>query len=74
MLPLEGYIIEHTRIAGVPVILATYKVGETFHCIVANEDRGANVARSSGPTASEALIGATSEARRRFIDTQRARD
>jgi len=69
MLPLEGYIIEHTEIAGVPVILATYKVGATFHCIVADEQHGPNVARSTGATAGAALINATQEARRRFIQS-----
>ena len=70
MLPLEGYVIRHTEIAGVPVILATYKVGETFHCIVANEQHGPNVARSTGSTANDALVNATREARRRFLLTQ----
>ena len=70
MLPLEGYVIRHTEIAGVPVVLATYKVGKTFHCIVANEQHGANVARSTGHTASDALINATREAKRRFLETQ----
>lgn len=70
MLPVEGYVIRHSEIAGVPVVLATYKVGDTFHCIVANDEHGPNVARSTGSSASDALINATREARRRFLQTQ----
>ena len=67
MLPVEGYVIESTEIAGIPVILATYKIGDIYHCLVANKRMGGNVARSSGPTADAALIGATREARRRLL-------
>ncbi len=67
MLPVEGYTIESTEIAGIPVILATYKIGDTFHCLLANGRMGGNIARSSGPTADAALIAATREARRHML-------
>jgi hypothetical protein len=65
---IEEYVIQHSEIAGVPVTCTTYKIGTTYHCVVANVDPGVNIARSSGPTREAALISASHKARRQFTD------
>jgi hypothetical protein len=65
---IEDYVIQHTEIAGVAVICTTYKIGTTYHCVVANVDPGVNVARSSGPTRESALINASQKAKRLFTN------
>jgi len=67
MLPVEEYVIKNTIIAGVSVVLATYRVGDIYHCVVANEQPGANVTRSTGSTADSALISATIQTKRRIL-------
>jgi hypothetical protein len=61
---VEEYFVQHTEISGIPVTCTTYKIGSTFHCVVANLEPGVNVARSSGPTRESALISASREAKR----------
>ena len=46
----------------------TYKIGVTFHCVVANLSPGVNVARSSGPTRESALISASQKAKQLFTN------
>jgi len=67
MFPVEDYVIKNTIIAGVSVVLATYRVGEVYHCVVSNEQPEASVTRSTGSTADAALISATILAKRRFL-------
>lgn len=67
MLPFKDYSIKSTVIAGIPVVLATYRVGDTYHCVVADRRPGANVMRSQGSTPHAALLAATQQAKRRFI-------
>jgi hypothetical protein len=65
---IEDYVIQHTEISGVPVTCTTYKIGTTYHCVVANVDPGVNVARSSGPTRESALINASQKAKQLFTN------
>jgi hypothetical protein len=65
---IEEYVVHHTEIAGVPVTCTTYKIGSTYHCVVANVDPGVNVARSSGPTPESALISASQMAKQQFAN------
>jgi hypothetical protein len=65
---IEEYVVHHTEIAGVPVTCTTYKIGSTYHCVVANVDPGVNVARSSGPTPESALIRASQMAKQQFTN------
>ena len=67
MLPFEDYVIKNTIIAGIAVVLATYRVGDVYHCVVSNEQPEASVTRSTGPTPDAALINATVLAKRRFL-------
>lgn len=66
---IEEYVVQHTEIAGVAVQCTTYKIGTTYHCVVANVDPGVNIARSSGPTRECALISASQKAKRLFTNT-----
>jgi hypothetical protein len=61
---VQEYDVQHTEISGVAVTCTTYKIGSTYHCVVANLEPGVNVARSSGPTRESALISASREAKR----------
>ena len=65
---IEEYVVKHTEIAGVEVTCTTYKIGSTYHCVVANVDPGVNVARSSGPTRESALIRASQMAKQQFTN------
>ena len=65
---IEEYVIQHTEIFGVAVTCTTYKIGGTYHCVVANVEPGANVARSSGPTRESALISASHKAKQVFTN------
>ncbi|MDH3196938.1 MAG: hypothetical protein OEO21_01725 [Candidatus Krumholzibacteria bacterium] len=63
---VEQYSVVNTLIAGVAVKCTTYKIGDTYHCVVSNLSPGANVARSSGPTPDAALVAATKRAKELF--------
>jgi len=49
---------EHSRrqqeLAGWPVIVETYKLGDVYHCTITNVDPGARFARGDGATKDEA--------------------
>jgi hypothetical protein len=49
---------DHTRrqdvLAGWPVTIETYKLGDVYHCAIANVDPGARIARADGSTRQEA--------------------
>ncbi len=63
---VEEYSTQRTVIAGNPVRCTIYRIGTTYHCIVASESPEIHVARSSGPTPDEALIAAKKAAKQRF--------
>jgi len=63
---IEEYVVQHTEISGIQVTCTTYKIGATYHCVVANVEPGVNVARSSGPTRESALISASQKAKHLF--------
>jgi hypothetical protein len=65
---IEEYVVQHSEISGVRVTCTTYKIGMTYHCIVANVDPGVNVARSSGPTRESALVSASLKAKQLFTN------
>jgi hypothetical protein len=50
----EHYQDELKEISGIPVRIATYKIGEDYYCHVSNADPGAVIARAAGSTAMEA--------------------
>jgi hypothetical protein len=59
------------EIAGWPVHLTSYRIGETFHCTADNVSPGANIARTTGSTRQEAEQKAIDRATERLATTRR---
>jgi len=59
------------EIAGWPVHLTSYRMGETFHCTADNVSPGANIARTTGATREEAEQKAIERATERLATTKR---
>ena len=51
---VEEYLERKLEIAGWPVHITSYRIGDTFHCTVDNVSPGANIARTRGATREEA--------------------
>jgi hypothetical protein len=62
------------ELAGWPVRLATYKLGDTYHCTVDNVSPGARIARTEGATKEEAEQKAIEVAERRLSRTRKMSD
>jgi hypothetical protein len=66
---------DHTRrqqeIAGWQVTIETYKLGEVYHCTIANVDPGARLARADGSTRDEAESRAIEKASRYLAQTRK---
>jgi len=58
-------------LAGWPVIVETYRLGDTYHCTISSADPGARFARSQGPTREEAERVALDKAARWLGQTRR---
>ena len=59
------------EIAGWPVHLTSYRIGETFHCSADNVSPGATLARTSASTREEAEKKAIERATERLTQTKR---
>ena len=66
MLNAEDYQTDTKTISGVPVKIATYRIGDLYHCHIANADPGATIARAEAPTRNEAVNAALAKARERL--------
>jgi hypothetical protein len=66
---------EHSRrqqeLAGWPVIVETYKLGDVYHCTITNVDPGARFARADGATKDEAETIAIEKATRYLAQTRK---
>jgi len=62
------------ELAGWPVRLTTFKLGDTYHCTVDNVSPGARIARTEGKTKEEAEQKATEVAERRLARTRKMSD
>ena len=66
---------EHSRrqqeLAGWPVIVETYKLGDVYHCTITNVDPGARFARGHGATKDEAETIAIEKATRYLAQTRK---
>jgi hypothetical protein len=67
----EDYSRRHQELAGWPVTIETYKLGEVYHCTIANVDPGARFARADGASREEAEHLAIEEATRYLAQTRR---
>jgi hypothetical protein len=66
----EGYAKRQQELAGWPITVETYKLGETYHCTIANVDPGARFARADGATREEAESRALEKAARYLSNTR----
>ena len=66
----EDYQRRRQELAGWPVGIVTYKLGERFICEVDNVSPGARVARAEGATREEAERAAMATAERRLGRTR----
>jgi len=67
----EDYTRRQRELAGWPVTIETYKLGDVFHCSIANVDPGARIARADGSTREEAESRAIEKATRYLQQTRR---
>jgi hypothetical protein len=62
---------QQRELAGWPVTVETYKLGEVYHCTISNIDPGARIARGEGATREEAEGIAIEKATRYLSQTRR---
>jgi len=67
----EEYSREQRELAGWPITIETYKLGDVYHCTISNVDPGARFARGDGPTREEAERIAIEKATRYLEQTRR---
>jgi hypothetical protein len=67
----EGYSRRQQELAGWPISIETYKLGDVYYCTIANVDPGARVARAEGTTREEAERRALEKAERYLGRTRR---
>jgi hypothetical protein len=67
----EDYSQRQHELAGWPVTIETYKLGEVYHCTIANVDPGARFARADGASREEAERLAIEKATRYLAQTRR---
>jgi len=54
----EQYQTEQRDLAGIPMRVESYKIGDRYYCHVANVDPGATLARTEGGTRAAAIDAA----------------
>jgi hypothetical protein len=62
---------QQLELAGWPVIVETYRLGDVYHCTISNADPGARIARADGATRIEAEQKAIEKATRYLGQTRR---
>jgi hypothetical protein len=67
----EEYSRRQQELSGWPISIETYKLGEVYHCSIANVDPGARFARAEGSTKAEAEARALEKAARYLAQTRR---
>jgi hypothetical protein len=67
----EEYSVRQIELAGWPISIETYKLGDVYHCTIASVDPGARFARADGSTKQEAEERALEKATRYLAQTRR---
>jgi len=67
----EDYSRREIEVAGWPISIETYKLGDVYHCTIYNADPGARFARADGSTKDEAERIALEKATRYLQQTRR---
>jgi hypothetical protein len=67
----EEYSTRQQMLAGWPVSIETYRLGDVYHCTIASVDPGARFARADGASREEAEQRAIEKATRYLAQTRR---
>ena len=67
----EDYSRRQIELAGWPISIETYKLGDVYHCTIYNVDPGARFARGDGATREEAERIAIEKATRHLAQTRK---
>jgi hypothetical protein len=67
----EDYSRRDEKLAGWAITIETYKLGDEYHCTIANLDPGARFARADGATREEAEAKAIEKATRYLQQTRK---
>jgi hypothetical protein len=67
----EDYSRRQTEIGGWAVTIESYKLGDVYHCAIANVDPGARFARADGTTKDAAESAAIAKATRYLEQTRK---
>ena len=67
----EEYSRREIELAGWPISIETYRLGDVYHCTISNVDPGARFARADGSTKAEAERIALEKATRYLQQTRR---
>ena len=67
----EDYSERELELAGWPVKVISYKLGEKYLAVADNVSPGANIARAEGTTKAEAEQGVIDKAEKRLAETRR---
>jgi hypothetical protein len=59
------------ELAGWPIVVETYKLGDVFHCTISSVDPGARFARADGSSKVDAESRALEKAERYLAQTRR---
>jgi hypothetical protein len=70
MMKAEEYRVELKEIAGQQIRITTYRIGDLYHCHVANADPGATIARAEAATRNDAERAAVAKATERLKVTK----
>jgi hypothetical protein len=68
----EEYSVESKEIGGQRIKITTYRIGDVYHCHVANADPGATIARADAGTREEAERIALAKTAARLIAQSRS--
>ena len=63
----EDFHEEYSEVNGTKVRITTYKIGNQFHCHVANADPGATIAKTSSASKEDAVTEAIKKASERIV-------
>ena len=67
----EDHSTRREQLAGWPVTIDTYKLGDTYYCTIANVDPGARIARAEGASREDVERTAIEKATRYLSQTRR---
>jgi hypothetical protein len=67
----EDYAKRQQELAGWPITVETYKLGDIYHCTIANVDPGARFARAEGASREEAESRALEKAAKYLRNTRK---